>query len=185
MNSRLFIAPGIGRYSKEVMNGYRYSGYNLVKEVNDLKPSKVIDVGCGENLFKGMIDNLYGFDKEYYPEIDKQISIEDIDIELESIDVALCLGSLQYTSKIDQEYQLAKVVSWIKPGGYIIMRNQPFIDYVGHNEKYLHKTNNRILYSDFYKRTNQFNLSIHLPIKLDINSNFPQLERLVWWWRKN
>jgi len=65
MKSRLFIVPGVGRYSNEVMNGYRYSGYNLVKDVNDL------------------------------------------------------------------------------------------------------------------------NLSIHIPIKLDINSNFPQLERLVWWWKKN
>lgn len=185
MKPNLFIVPGIGRYSKEVMSGYQYSGYNLINEVNDLNPSKVIDVGCGENLFKGLINNLYGFDKEYYPTADTQSSIEDIDIELESVDVALCLGSLQYTSRVEQERQLGKVVSWVKKGGYIIVRNQPFVDYVGHNEKYLHKTDNRMYYADFYKRTHQFNLSIYNPIKLDINSNFPQLERLVWWWKKN
>lgn len=185
MKPQLFIVPGIGRYSKEVMSGYNYSGFNLVKDVNDLNPTKVIDVGCGENLFKGLINNLYGFDKNYYSYADTQASIEDIDIELESVDVALCLGSLQYTSITEQEYQLDRVVSWVKKGGYIIVRNQPFVDYIGHNEKYLHKTDNRMYYADFYKRTHQFNLSIHNPIKLDINSNFPQLERLVWWWKKN
>jgi hypothetical protein len=181
----LNIVPGIDRYGKEVMSGWCYSGYNLVKDINDLSPTKVIDVGCGNNLFKGLINNLYGFDKDNYPTVDKKTSIEDIDIELESVDVALCLGSLQYTSSDDQEHKLNKVLSWVKPGGYIIMRNWPFIDYIGHNEKYLNSSDFRIYYADFYKRTQQFNLSIHIPIKLDINSNFPQLERLVWWWRKN
>lgn len=183
--TNLNIVPGIGRYSKEVMSGYSYSGYNLVKDVNDLSPTKVVDVGCGENLFKGLINNLYGFDRDYYPKVDRQANIEDIEIELDSVDVALCLGSLQYSPRDYQERQLEKVLSWVKPGGYIIMRNQPFVDYIGHNEKYLRKSNTRMYYADFYKRTQQFNLSIHIPIKLDINSNFPQLERLVWWWRKN
>jgi len=42
---------------------YKYSGENLIDEVNQLDPDLVIDVGCGHNRFKGRIKNLIGFDR--------------------------------------------------------------------------------------------------------------------------
>ena len=34
----------------------------MIDEINALKPNKVIDLGCGANLYKGLIDNLTGID---------------------------------------------------------------------------------------------------------------------------
>jgi hypothetical protein len=170
-------------FNKTRLEGFSYSGFNLVDEVNQLKPNKIVDVGCGENLFKGLIQNLYGFDPIFHSNLDQQASIDTIDFDANSIDVALCLGSIQYGDANVQFNQLTKVVSWVKPGGYIVMRKWPFLDYVGHHEEYLKKIN-RICYSDFYIWTEKLNLTVYKEIKLDINRNFPELERLVWWWQK-
>ena len=173
-------------YNDTRMQGFLYSGYNLVKEVNSLNPKKVIDVGCGQNLFKELIPNLIGFDIDPYPTIDMQVSIKDANFESESVDIALCLGSTQYSRVETQFEDLQKITSWIKPGGFIVIRIQPFLDYIGHNEEYLSmfSTKNRLYYKTFYEWTDKLNLSIHNPIVLDINRNFPTVERLVWWWKK-
>ena len=168
------------------LSGFSYSGINLVDEINQLNPKKVLDIGCGQNLLKGLVHNLYGFDKEYYPSIDEHATIQTIKIDPESIDVALCLGSLTYIPRESQLEQLEKIVSWVKPEGYIVVRTHPFIDYQGHQEEYFAQigTSRRFYYSDFYDWTEKLNLTLHKPIRLDINSNFPQIERLVWWWKK-
>ena len=44
---------------------FKYSGANLVKEINDLKPKLVIDAGCAINYFKGKIPNLVGYDPAF------------------------------------------------------------------------------------------------------------------------
>ena len=41
---------------------FKHSGDNLVNEINKLKPTLVIDAGCGLNFFKGKIKNLVGYD---------------------------------------------------------------------------------------------------------------------------
>ena len=41
---------------------YKYSGLNMVDEINTLEPSSVLDLGCGYNEFKGKIHNLTGVD---------------------------------------------------------------------------------------------------------------------------
>ena len=166
--------------------GFSYSGYNLVEEVNQLNPQKVVDVGCGENLLKGLIPNLIGFDREYYPKLDRQASIEEIDFEPESVDVVLGLGSLQSCSTDQQFVNLTKIVSWLRPGGFLIVRNQPFLDYVGHCEDYIAQfgTAHRITYKLFYEWTEKLNLEIYKQPVFDVNKNFPSIERLVWWWRK-
>ena len=173
-------------YNDTRMRGFTYSGYNLIEEVNSLFPQKVIDVGCGENLFKDKIHNLIGFDADPYPNSDMQASVNDAVFEKESIDIALCLGSIQYKPVENQFYDVEKIVSWIKPGGYIVVRMQPFLDYIGHNEDHISNfgTKHRLSYKTFYEWTNKLNLSVCKPIVLDINKNFPTVERLVWWWKK-
>jgi len=173
-------------YNNTRMHGFTYSGYNLIEEVNSLFPQKVIDIGCGENLFKGQIHNLIGFDVDAYPNSDMQVSINDAVFEKESIDIALCLGSIQYRPVEDQFYEVEKIVSWIKPGGFIVVRMQPFLDYVGHNEDYISQfgIKHRLSYKTFYEWTSKLNLTVYKPIVFDINRNFPTVERLVWWWKK-
>lgn len=103
---------------------YKFTGENLIEEINSLDPDLVLDVGCGHNRFKGHIKNLIGFDQEPFPFADLQMSIEDAKFRLESADIALVLGSVQFGSKETIELQLDKIVSWVKPGGYIVMRTK-------------------------------------------------------------
>ena len=41
---------------------YKYSGPALIGEINQLKPRRVLDIGCGYNEFQGKIDNIIGID---------------------------------------------------------------------------------------------------------------------------
>ena len=50
------------KYWQNDMKKWKYSGLQLIDEVNSLKPRAVLDVGCGYNEFKGKIDNLIGID---------------------------------------------------------------------------------------------------------------------------
>jgi trans-aconitate methyltransferase len=167
--------------------GFSYSGFNLVKEVNALSPEKVIDVGCGVNFFKDKIQNLVGFDQDYHPNVDFVANVKDVDYPDNTVDVVLLLGPLQYLPKSDHYIQLRKIVKWVKPGGYIVYRIHPFVDYVGHNTDYedsFWSINQRMEYKDFNEWTKILNLEVYKDIVLDKNINFPKVERLVWWWRK-
>jgi len=174
-------------YSKSRLDGFSFSGFNLVDEVNALNPEKVIDVGCGANFFKGLIHNLVGFDKDYHPNLDFLAKVEDVDYPENSVDVVLLLGPLQYMPKSDHYTQLKKIVKWVKPGGYLVYRIHPFADYVGHNTQYddsFWPVDQRMTYADFNEWTDNLNLEVYKDIVLDKNINFPKVERLVWWWRK-
>ena len=50
------------KYWQNDMKKWKYSGVQLIDEVNALKPRAVLDVGCGYNEFKGKIHNLIGID---------------------------------------------------------------------------------------------------------------------------
>ena len=50
------------KYWQNDMKKWKYSGVQLIDEVNNLKPRAVLDVGCGYNEFKGKINNLIGID---------------------------------------------------------------------------------------------------------------------------
>ncbi len=101
---------------------YKYSGVNLVREVNRLDPDLVIDVGCGHNRFKGHIKNLIGFDREPFPFADLHLGIDEINFRPESADVVLALGSIQFGDFDLVERHMDKIVQWVKPGGFVVMR---------------------------------------------------------------
>ena len=50
------------KYWQNDMKKWKYSGVQLIDEVNNLKPRAVLDVGCGYNEFRGKIKNLIGID---------------------------------------------------------------------------------------------------------------------------
>jgi hypothetical protein len=114
----------------KVFNQYTKTGRNLIDDVNILDPDLVIDVGCGHNRFKGKIKKLIGFDQEPFPFADLHMSIDEINFRPESADVVMCLGSVQFGTRDEVRTRMAKIASWVKPGGYIIMRtmNQFFKD---------------------------------------------------------
>ena len=73
---------------------FKYSGLNLVKEINDLKPRSVLDLGCGYNEFKKQIPNLIGVDP-YNKNADIQLPILDYKPE-KKFDVVIVLGSINF-----------------------------------------------------------------------------------------
>jgi len=100
-----------------------FSGYALVDKI---KPNeKVIDVGCGKNLFKDKIPGLIGIDPAF-PEADFMVSLEEFClINKDKYDVAFCLGSINFGSKETIESQIELVVSILNEKNRIYWRCNP------------------------------------------------------------
>lgn len=60
--SERYILRFFSEIWKPRTNEYEHTGWQLVDEINNLKPKSVLDVGCGYHPFKGRIDNLIGID---------------------------------------------------------------------------------------------------------------------------
>ena len=162
------------------MLGFEHSGLNLVDEVNRLNPNLVVDVGCGVNYFKNKITNLIGFDVVNYPGVDSVCAIEDMSIVPGSVDVALALGSLQYTTREQVHKDLSKIVGWLRSGGLIVVRNRQF---VSESESAHSEYGYRWSQEWFDKVSAEFGLTTTKGPLLDKNTNGPE-ERVVWWWKK-
>ena len=102
----------------------KYSGDNLLKEINKLIPKLVIDAGCALNFFKGKINNLVGYDP-VFKEADIICGHFDAPFKPECADVILALGSINWGNHDDIASMLIKVKSWLKPGGSLYMRGAP------------------------------------------------------------
>lgn len=109
-------------------DSFTYTGWQLAEEVNKLNPKHVLDVGCGYNQFKQRISNLIGIDP-YNNNADYQVDILDFVEDLESFDVIIALGSINFNSKEDIELRFAKCVSLLSPGGKFFLRANPGISH--------------------------------------------------------
>ena len=102
---------------------YKYSGPALIGEINQLKPRRVLDIGCGYNEFKGKIHNIIGID----PFNDAaDICVKTLDYHPEErFDAVLALGSINFgsTSKIFAELEHA--VNLCNPGAVLFFRANP------------------------------------------------------------
>lgn len=100
---------------------FEYSGPSLIAKV---RPDEwVIDVGCGDNYFKGKIKNLIGIDPAN-DKADIKVSIEDYKTE-QKFDVAFCLGSINFGDSGEIVFQIMKVAELLKPNGRIYWRCNP------------------------------------------------------------
>lgn len=99
------------------------TGMSLIDKVNALNPESVLDVGCGYNLFKDKIQNLWGIDP-YNTNADENVGIMEFQPEKE-FDVVLALGSINFGSEESIYYQTLKLVSMCKEGGHIFLRVNP------------------------------------------------------------
>lgn len=172
----------------KAFESYKYSGINLIEEVNKLDPDLVIDVGCGHNRFKGHIKNLIGFDREPFPFADIYMSIDEINFRPESADVLLILGSIQFGTFDLVERHMDKVIKWLKPGGFIVMRcmqrHLRDVPYSHQNAHYIWKP------EDIEYFTKKYDLTIHKGPWDENVFNFDEVKtkiintRKVWWWKK-
>lgn len=101
-----------------IMTEFKYSGYALLNKITPQE--KVLDVGCGNNLFKTMLPNLIGIDP-VTNEADHQVALLDYVTE-EKFDVILCLGSVMYGEIEDIKHSILHMSSMLNAGGRIYWR---------------------------------------------------------------
>lgn len=113
----------------------RRTGQQLLDKINDIQdltpdvPLKILDVGCGENEWKGHLGaRVTGIDP-YHSKADFRIGI----VEYAAInptadhDIILALGSINFGDQKVIERQISNIVNLAKPGGKIFWRCNPGI----------------------------------------------------------
>jgi len=115
------------RYWQADMKKWKYSGLQLIDEVNALHPRAVLDVGCGYNEFRGRINNLIGIDP-YNDNADYKIATLDYKSK-EKFDVILCLGSINFGTQDKIVREVAHCVSMLEEGGTMFFRVNPGVQH--------------------------------------------------------
>jgi hypothetical protein len=99
----------------------KYTGYNLVEEINSLNPEKVLDLGCGYNIFKSKVQNLIGIDIAN-TKADYVMDFMEYPCEDNSVDVILNLGTINFGTFNTIVKQFGWVHSKLKQDGLVIIR---------------------------------------------------------------
>ncbi len=101
---------------------FKYSGWALLDKIND--NDKVLDIGCGYNLFKEKLgDRVWGIDPAN-DKADEQVSFEQF-VAHRDFNVYLALGSLNFGTEEEVEKQIAKLSLITKSGDRIYWRQNP------------------------------------------------------------
>ena len=115
------------KYWQNDMKKWKYSGVQLIDEVNSLKPRAVLDVGCGYNEFKGRIDNLVGIDP-YNDKADLQVSTLEYKTD-NKYDVILCLGSVNFGDRDKIVAEVGRCVNLLADNGTMFFRVNPGVQH--------------------------------------------------------
>ena len=115
------------KYWQNDMKKWKYSGVQLIDEVNNLKPRAVLDVGCGYNEFKGKINNLIGIDP-YNKNADFEVGTLEYKTD-QLFDVILCLGSVNFGSKDKIIAEVSRCVNLLADGGTMFFRVNPGVQH--------------------------------------------------------
>ena len=119
MNIKATVKEYFGKHWTSRTSTYKYSNHSIAEKI---KPhERVIDIGCGFNEFKPIIQNLVGIDI-VNPKADIIIDLEHYKCK-DKFDVALCLGSIQYGDDNDMTRQIGKVANILKPTSRIYWRS--------------------------------------------------------------
>lgn len=116
-------------YWQGELKKYKYSGLSLIDEINNLKPRRVLDIGCGYHEFKGKIDNIVGIDP-YNSAADYEVKLLDYKPD-EKFDATLALGSINFGSTDKVFAELEHAVKLCNPGAFMYFRVNPGLP---HNE---------------------------------------------------
>ena len=112
----------VWRHRNRSLDQFEFSGWALLDKV--LPTETVIDVGCGDNPFKGKL-NVYGVDPAF-AEADYHGTIESYAGSTDKkYDVAFCLGSINFGTADTIENQISAVLGLLKSGGRIYWRCNP------------------------------------------------------------
>ena len=128
MLDKRYTGRFFGSIWKPKTESHKFTGWEIVNAVNEKNPVRVLDYGCGYNQFKDKIKGLIGIDP-YNESADYIVDIFEYVDDLESFDAILVLGSLNFNSQDELEVRMKKLVSFLKPGGYMYFRANPGIQW--------------------------------------------------------
>ena len=115
----------------------RKTGKELLKKLNKLNPSCILDVGCGDNEWKQYFgDKLLGIDP-YNTNADMQVGVMDITEGYGTWDVVMCLGSINFGDELTIKAQVQRAVDLCKPGGKLFFRCNPGITHGNEHAKWV------------------------------------------------
>ncbi|MCH1416276.1 MAG: class I SAM-dependent methyltransferase [Gammaproteobacteria bacterium] len=117
------------------LEDYKHSGLSLIPTVNSKLPSKVLDIGCAENFFKGKINNLIGLDP-YCRAADIQVPLLDYKPDFE-FDAILALGSINFGTVHKVVGELSHAVNMLADKGVIYLRFNPGIEHTNPASKWI------------------------------------------------
>jgi len=110
-------------FLSRIVEKYPINGKTMIDEINNLNPTLVVDLGCGLNQYKGLINNLVGVDVVGCREdITKDITDLKEHFADHSVDVILALGSINFGENDLIRQQLTEVKRLLKPGGIAYFR---------------------------------------------------------------
>jgi len=123
-----YLARFFGEIWKPRTEGFSYSGWAIVDEINKQNPKAVLDFGCGYNQFKGRVNNLVGIDP-YNNCADYMVDILDFKVPDNSYDVIMALGSLNFNSEDEIRLRFKRMVDLLTANGRIYIRANPGISH--------------------------------------------------------
>jgi SAM-dependent methyltransferase len=136
------------------INKYEKCGMEMIEFVNSISPLCVLDLGCGDNQYKSFINNLVGIDL-VNKSADIMADITNIPYDDNSVDVAICFGSINFGTEELIELQLLEMKRVLKTGGYAIFRGN-MKDHDDSRDIYYGWSNERVHYW-----TEQLSLTLH------------------------
>ena len=166
---------------------YSVTGLEFIDEVNNLKPNLVLDLGCGNNIYKGRINNLIGIDILNNNLQDIYCDIIDLPFKDNSVDVIMAFGSINFGDDILIDQQIQEAIRVLKPKGRFYFRSIP-----NHKHSvYYNWTLDKII-----KKTEKLNLEFIVKPKIinkltrtdpahDVRTGFRSSERIFCVWRKS
>lgn len=117
------LANYFGKVWQPKTKKYKYSGLEIIDEINALQPKAVLDLGCGYNEFKGKINNVTGVDP-FNDKADHKCAILNYQSD-EKYDVTIVMGSINFGSADKIIREMAHAVSLTAPEGLLFFRANP------------------------------------------------------------
>ena len=107
------------------LSKYNETGLDFVKKVNKLNARLVLDLGCGNNIYKGRIHNLIGIDILNNGLQDLYCDIIDLPFKDSSVDVVIAFGSINFGDENIIDSQLQEATRVLSPQGRFYFRAIP------------------------------------------------------------
>ena len=152
----------------------RGGGINFIKEINNLNPNLVLDLGCGFNNYKGLIKNIVGvdildnefnLDGENGSGQDFFCDIRNLPFKDNTADIVLAFGSINFGDDEVIDSQFREAIRVLKRGGRFYFRGLP-----DHSHKLYYKWS----IEKIIEKTEKFNLEFFIEPEIIHKKNRPK-----------